>query len=234
MPFDWRVLLDELDAFDADVFEKVNLPNGFDLFDEGNLLDDESEVSDDFNLPDDESEVPDEFNVLDDFDLPDEFGSEVFLVKIELRERTLASSRSSNDREGIKGPGKIGKHDFILLTVIDKERRLFSFVAEKMKEPKSCRGLRSYVQLVPLRRFSSKTSAIFRERDKQNDSPESKRILTLTSHQYSLDVIRSVEDQWGLCSPKFRSASRSRFVWELDTLTIVCTTKLKESLRANG
>ena len=78
-------------------------------------------------------------------------GSYVPLVCVEIRERPLASLGSSYSAGNNKGPMKPFKHDYIVLTVMDKNHEQFSFVVEKIKNWTLCKcGLRSHIRIVPL------------------------------------------------------------------------------------
>ncbi|KAG0613519.1 hypothetical protein M758_6G109400 [Ceratodon purpureus] len=88
------------------------------------------------------------------YDLDYELGEVTTLVRVEIKERPLAFLASSYPTGGnMKGPGKIGKHDYIVLTVVDRSGRQVTFVAEKLNKmrtncnfPYLCPG--TYVNIV--------------------------------------------------------------------------------------
>lgn len=150
-------------------------------------------------------------------DLDAEFEPYITLVRIEVRERMLASLRGSSDYGDVSG-GKLGKHDYIILTVKDKKHTSFSFVAEKMRKRALCAGMHSHIHMFPLSQLSSAASASrsrFVWQFDVNPRPgvnqivsttDLNTILTNTGHHYSLIsdncwsyATRTVEAVLNLC-----------------------------------
>lgn len=94
--------------------------------------------------------------------LHDRCGPEVTLVCVEIRERPLAFLHSSYGPGNNKGPMKPFKHDYIILTAMDKNNEQFSFMAEKMKDWTRCVcGLLSHIRIVRLREAASSSNIRF-------------------------------------------------------------------------
>jgi len=147
-------------------------------------------------------------------DLHAKFGDYITLVRIEVRERALASLRGSSDYGDVKGRGKLGMHDYIILTVIDTNHTRhtrFSFVAEKLKKRTLCGGVSSHIHIIPLSELSSASSASSSRFDWKFDNQivpttELNTILETTGHHYSVIsdncwsyATRTVETVLNLC-----------------------------------
>lgn len=110
-------------------------------------------------------------------------GNYITLVRVEIKERSLSFLRSSSASSANTGSKKSFMHEYVVLTVMDRNNEEFSFVAEKINQLSLCE--RSFIRIV--REEASSDSSRFVWRLYNRTVPESKleSILTNTGDRYN-------------------------------------------------